>query len=111
MGDDISDGQTTFNCALRLLRKKGKIVSYGHPMRRVFDPFVFQNQSATLLSPVNDMPHIRSIIRQGAQLVDSGEIKLRPLISKVISLSEVGKGLKLVTDYPEQHLKIIVDIQ
>lgn len=112
MGDDISEDESTFNQALKLLKKGGRVVTYGHPAHgRRFSPFLFQNRSAVLVSPPSDMNVVRPLLRDGIDRVVRNELKLRPLISAHIGLDEVERGLQLVRTRPDKYLKIIVHVR
>ena len=111
MGNDKLPGEPTLDMAIQLLKDNCKIISYGHPSNgRRFNPFYFQGKRASLEAPVQQMDNIQKLIETGVQDVIKGKLDLQSLVSKEIKLSEVSKGLRWVSEKPNEYLKIIVNI-
>ena len=111
MGNDALPGEPTLDYALRILKRGGKIVSYGHPSRgRRFDPFLFQGKNAVICPPEQDLRKIREMMAKSLEDVVHGLLKLRPLVSSIIPLSQVARGLAMARNHPDKYLKVIVEI-
>lgn len=112
MGNDALPGEPTLNRALRVLKKGGKVISYGHPTGgRRFDPFLLQGKGAIIRPPEQDPRRIQESIDETLNDVVLGRLKLEPLVSEVIPLHQVEQGLVKVRDHPDAYLKIIISVE
>lgn len=112
MGNDALPGEPTLDYALQILKKGGKVVSYGHPTGgRKFSPFLLQGKGAVICPPEQDPRKIQQLMQGCLDDVVKGRLKLGPLVSEVIPLSQVEQGLAKVRDHPEQYLKIIILVE
>lgn len=111
-GSDLLVNAPTLDNALRLLKKGGRIVSYGHPRgRRTIDTFLFQRKRAVMCCPENDISKIRDYLNKGISYIREGKLDIKPLVTGNITLEEVEEGIKKVVTQPDKFLKIIVDIE
>jgi len=111
MGNDQTPGEPTLDQAVQALRRGGEVVLYGHPSRgRRFDSRRFQSRSAVMRSPVQDMDRVRQIMDEQVALAASGRLNLGALITHEIPLSEVPRGMELITEHPGECIKVIVRI-
>lgn len=111
MGDDILPQEPTLDDAVKVIRPKGKIVSFGHPRRRRrLNTFNFQLKELTMCSPVQDRRKIQELMVESVGHVAAGRLKLGELVSEVIRLEEVGPWLDKIRNNPDKYLKVVVDI-
>ena len=110
--NDLLPDAPTFDNGVKVLRKGGTLISYGHPRnRRTFDPYIFQSKTPMMRGPVNDLTQIRDYYRKAVNYCKDGTLKLTPLITGRVPLEKVEEGIKLIVEHPDQYLKILVDIQ
>ncbi len=55
--------------------------------------------------PRHEMP---AMLRKAVELVASGTVRLRPLLSRVMKLDEIMEAFDLVMHQPEKHIKIAI---
>jgi len=93
--------------AIRLAKKGGRIVIFGfspESEKAAFSPFEVLSKELTILgSWVNPYTFPRAI-----ELLASGKVDVRPLITTHLVLEEVGKGIALMMDKPKGFIKAIV---
>jgi len=110
MGDDILEAEDTLIQATKLIKKGGKIISYGHPTKgRRFMPFDFQSRNIIMQAPENNLEHIRIIAKETLDFVVQGKIKIEPLITDIFPLYEADKALFKAMEHPDKCIKIIID--
>ena len=107
MGDEQLTN-CTFTKLLRKVRGNGTVVSYGHPEHgRSFSPFVFQSRNLTMISPERNIPIIRE---KGRQLMDwtaEGKIKIRPLVTEVRTMEDLGASFECLLKNPSAQVKMV----
>lgn len=110
-GDDLLPGMPTLDDAIRVMRKGGKLISYGHPKnRRTVDTFSFQKKGVHMIGPINDIKKIRNYYKKAVEFFNSGKLDLKPLVSGRVSLENVEEGIRRVVEQSDKYLKILVDI-
>ena len=55
--------------------------------------------------PRHEMP---TMLRKAVELIASGEVQLKPLLSRVIKLDDIMQGFDLAIHQPDKHIKIAV---
>ncbi len=109
MGDDKLAGEPTITALMRIIRKGGLLISYGHPESgRKFSPFVFQSRELVMMGPVNDMNLIREKGSEVMQAVADGYICIKPIITHRISFDDFKTAFDHMLINPEDQIKVIL---
>jgi L-iditol 2-dehydrogenase len=110
-GNDELEDMGTLTRGIGVLKQGGKIISYGHPVKgRMLDNYSLQSKGITIQGPVNDLTLIRKYYDKAVQYYREGSLNIKPMITGRVSLTEVEKGLDMVTKYPDKNIKILVEI-
>ena len=93
--------------ALRLAKKGGRVVIFGfapEDATATFSPFQVLSRELTILGGwVNPYTFPRA-----TELLGTGVVDVRPLLTTYLSLDEVKKGIDLMMDKPEGFIKALV---
>ncbi|MGB8451654.1 MAG: alcohol dehydrogenase catalytic domain-containing protein [Anaerocolumna sp.] len=109
--DDLLPEMPTLNHGISVLKQEGKIVSYGHPKKgRMLDNYGLQSKGITLCGPVRDIVKIREYYKKSLEYYEEGTLRVKPLITGSVPLSDVEVGMRLVMEQPDNNIKILVEI-
>lgn len=92
--------------AFKCVDRKGKILLFAIPNSNVEIPTLdFWRNEITITSSYGAAPDDLS---ESLELIESKKINIKDIITHKLSLSEIGKGFKLVAD-PKESLKVLIE--
>ncbi|MDZ7260527.1 MAG: zinc-binding dehydrogenase [candidate division KSB1 bacterium] len=111
MGNHRWKGGNTINLALTLLRPHGRYVVFGHPTE---DPPVnmrlLSNNDIIMRGFEPGWEKSRELIRFANQLISTGRVRVKELITHHFTLHDLEKGLIQCRDHPDKTIKVIIDV-
>ncbi len=111
-GDEAGGAAMNLNEALEHLSMGAELVLYGQPEHgRTIDYRILQNKQLSVKLPTNDIPKIREMVSKSLELYYAGRLELSRLITDEITLADVPEAIMLVKDHPDEHIKIIVNVE
>lgn len=119
---DKSPDLSAFDTAARLLKPKGRLTGLHVAVKNLnhrLNPALIITKNIKFSHQLEDVyPEDkryalmlqRALFSQAVEWVRSGEIKMKPLVSKVVSIDEVKEGIMLCHDHPDEVIKVVVRV-
>lgn len=112
MGNDLLPGEPSITNLMRVTRVGGTFISYGHPHGgRRFLPYVFQSRGLTMVSPEGDLEQIREKGAFILQAVETGDLKVEPLITHRMTFNDIGDAFQHLLERPEDQIKVVFNME
>ena len=89
---------------------RGRYLMYGCPDKGITmdGTYTFYHCFPEVMRrPHSEVDHL---MRQGDRLISQGRLKLEPLITHHIPLADVEQGIRMVSERPEECIKVVIDI-
>jgi len=110
-GDDISPSGDTMSRAIRVLETFGRYVLFGLSRRpRCFIPSEVLNKKINIVTTHVSTEKAKELMQKACTLVAEGSVRVDPLISEIIPLEQVEKGILKTINHPDKVIKILVRI-
>ena len=111
-GDDAGGDAPNVNHTLRYMRQGGMLMLYAQPPAgRKLDYRILQNKQIRMKVPTNDIPSIRVMAQRCLEFYLDGKLNLRSLVTDVIAMEDIREALCLVQEKPDEHIKMIIDME
>lgn len=111
-GDDAGADAPNINNILAYGKPQGMLMLYAQPSRgRMLDYRILQNKQLRVKVPTNDIPAIRVMGQRCLEFYREGKLDLQSLVTDVIGMEKIPQALHLVQEKPDEHIKIIIDME
>jgi threonine dehydrogenase-like Zn-dependent dehydrogenase len=77
----------------------------------MLDYRILQNKQLRVKVPTNDIPAIRVMGQRCLEFYREGKLDLQSLVTDVIGMEKIPQALHLVQEKPDEHIKIIIDME
>lgn len=111
IGDDLTENGTSVDAGVEMLKLKGEYFIYGYPKeRRSFDLTRFAMKFVRLYMDGLELEYSQRAAALGQQFVSDGRLKLKPLITHVLPLEKLEKGLHLCAENMDETIKVVIEM-
>jgi 2-desacetyl-2-hydroxyethyl bacteriochlorophyllide A dehydrogenase len=111
MGNHRWEKGNTINLALNLLKRHGRYVVFGHPTQDQFvNMRILSNNDIIMRGFEPGWEKSRDLIQFADQLLSTGQIRVKEIISHHFPLEDLQKGLILCRDSLEKTIKVVIDV-
>ncbi len=110
---EVGGVQATLDLVPKITRMEGKVVIFGfHPGKRVIKDLGFWNWMAfdIVNAHFRDMRTILDGSRRGMEMVNSGKIKMKPLVTHKYKLEQIEEAFTAAKEKPEGFIKAVVTL-
>jgi L-iditol 2-dehydrogenase len=112
MGNDLSASGEGINLAIDLLKSAGRLTLFGRSTENlrvnVSNLSLKRIETTGVFAPMDRLQVLAETVEK---LIASGQLKVKPLITHHVKLTEVEKGLEMCEKYPNTSIKIVIDVR
>jgi threonine dehydrogenase-like Zn-dependent dehydrogenase len=108
---EVGGNESTLNLAPEICRMEGKLVIFGfHPGQRQIKDMGYWNWMAfdIINAHFRDMNTILNGTRIGIDMLNSGKINMKPLITHKFGLNEIENAFKAAKEKPRGFIKSVI---
>ena len=110
MGNNRWDNGNTVNLALNLLKRHGKYMIFGHRLNDSINMYLISNEDIIMRGFEPGIVITQKLANFAVELVSTGRIKAKELITHHFPLDDLEKGLLKCRDDLHETIKVIIDI-
>ena len=111
MGNNRWTQGNTIELALNVLKRHGRYIIFGHRgTNDSVNTYLISNEDITMRGFEPGLSNTKNLAGFAVDLVSSGRLKVRDLITHHFALDELEKGLKKCRDDLHETIKVIIDI-
>lgn len=108
---EVGGNETTLNLAADICRMEGKLVIFGfHPGPRKINDLGYWNWMAfdVINAHFRDLNTILNGTRIGMEMLNTGKINMKPLITHTFKLEEIENAFKAAKEKPKGFIKSVI---
>lgn len=110
MGNNRWKNGNSVNLALTLLKRHGRYIIFGHRRSDVIDTYLVSNEDIIMRGFEPGLDQTKKLADFAVNMISSGRIKVRELITHHFPLHELERGLLKCRDDLHETIKVVIDI-